>query len=323
MNVNLKKITICLSNIILLFLIIILGVLLYLVPYFFRYLLKININYYESIVSLSFDILFYIPFIIYFIIRKNEIKNENIISLIPVSKNLSILLKYFIIAFIVLFMPFLIFKIFNLINIKFVIPSSNKLIKQKLIYIFFQFIYFSFVGFVEELLFRGLILNRFLKVFKLLSSILISSLIFSFYHFIILQYIFTDANIKLYFKNSIIQNIIFTYILIYIISLIMSIIKVKTKSIYASIGYHFGYDFFVAILFNNYLANTTLNSIIWIPIFRFILHFNYPDHIYILKFQINTMPFAVLIIFLSQILYLIFIIIEFMFKNRKKLIISK
>ncbi len=317
MNVYLRKIIVFLKSILLICLIFILGVLFFRIPYFFQDLLKININYYKSIVSLSFDILFYIPFIIYFIIRRNEIKNENIISAIPVSKNLSILLKYFIIAFIILLMPFLILKIAKLINIKFVIPSSNKLIKEKIIYISLQFLIFFIVAFSEELFFRGLILNRFLKVFKLLSSILISSLIFSFFHFFILKYIFADIKIKLYFKNSIIQEILLSYIFTFIISLIISIIKVKTKSIYASIGYHFGYDFFLAILFNNYLTNTNLNSIIWIPIFRFILHFNYPDHIYIFKFQINTPPFAALIIFLSQILYLIFIIIEFMFKDRK------
>jgi membrane protease YdiL (CAAX protease family) len=323
MNVILKKVFIFFKIIFICCLLYIIGVLFIRITSFLQNLLKININNFNNNDSVLFHILFFTPYIIYFIIRKNEIKYENIISLKPILQNLTILLKYFIIVFIVLFIPFLILKMFNLIDIKFVLPTLNKLIKQKVIYILFQFFTFCLVAFVEELLFRGIILNRFLKAFKLISSIIISSLIFSFCHPLFLKYIFTDANIKLYFKNIIIEDILLSYISIFIMGVILSLLKIKTKSIYASIGYHFGYNFFLVILFFNYVSNISLNSIILIPIFRFILHFNYPDHIYIFKFQINTPSFVALIIFLSQILYLIFILMKIILKKRKRLVSTK
>jgi len=314
-----NKILILIKNILILGLLFIFAVLCFVIPYILVNLINKKNTDFNNFYFILFMILFYVPYIIYFIIRKNEIKSENIISIKPIKKNIFFVLKYFVLPFIIFFIPFLILEIFNLIDIKLFMLNSSKLKIQKMIYILFQFLNFLLVGFIEELLFRGIIFNRLLKVFKISAAILISSLLFSFYHFSILEYILADINIKLYFKNSLIQDMLFFFINIFIISITLSLLKIRTKSIHSSIGYHFGYNFFLSIFFYNSLPNNTSNSILWIPILRFIPHFNYPQQINIFKFHINTPHFIFLIIFLSQLLYLILIIIDIIIKNRKEL----
>jgi membrane protease YdiL (CAAX protease family) len=109
------------------------------------------------------------------------------------------------------------------------------------------------VAFIEEVIFRGFILQSLLKDMGTVSAICISSLIFSILHFFKTK-LLVSTGIHLFvgfiviyqsFKNIIINftSILPSVIGIFLIGVVLSYACIRTKSLYLAIGLHAGWIF--------------------------------------------------------------------------------
>ncbi|OHB98294.1 MAG: hypothetical protein A2W74_02065 [Planctomycetes bacterium RIFCSPLOWO2_12_38_17] len=109
------------------------------------------------------------------------------------------------------------------------------------------------VAFIEEVIFRGFILQSLLKDMGIVSAICISSLIFSILHFFKTK-LLVSTGIHLFvgftviyqsFKNIIINftGILPSVIGIFLIGVVLSYACIRTKSLYLAIGLHAGWIF--------------------------------------------------------------------------------
>lgn len=132
------------------------------------------------------------------------------------------------------------------------------------IYTFFLAILTSLlIGTIEELFFRGILVQESFHNMSILLIVITSSLIFSAFHFIKIPEIL-DPNIRwdtgiMYLYDAIMgYNItlkVDAFVALFLFGIALSIVKIRTKSIYYCIGLHACFVFLIKIYKQNSVVN--------------------------------------------------------------------
>lgn len=108
-------------------------------------------------------------------------------------------------------------------------------------YIIISFFVTIIVGVVEEITFRGIILNQLMQFKGEIFAIIISSIIFSLFH-------------TQYYENPIMLCYVFIF------GAVCGLLYIITKSLYLSIGLHFATDFLFFVTNKIFILNTTVSN---------------------------------------------------------------
>jgi membrane protease YdiL (CAAX protease family) len=195
-------------------------------------------TFYQTIQVIAI-VLNFVPYIVY-IINKTNIKLGDYLALPDFNTLIKIIIVSVLVRFVITIPLYHVNVFYNLLlDSKIRLIGSSMYFKAPAIVIGLRWI---FIPIAEEILFRGLVLKQFLKQFTPIKAVLLSSLIFSFYHLTLVD-----------FAGH------------FVVGIILGIFYYKTNSITVSSILH--------ILLTNYILKmenfelTPINLIVYIFIF--------------------------------------------------------
>lgn len=113
-----------------------------------------------------------------------------------------------------------------------------------IIYITTSLIFYLMVSWIEELSFRGYILNNLLESFHPFNALFISSILFAFFH------ILNTGISVLGFMN------------LFLAGILLGIVFIHTKTIWFALSLHFSWNFFQGPVFGFYVSGTEMKGFI-------------------------------------------------------------
>ena len=141
-------------------------------------------TFYQTIQVIAL-VLNFVPYVVY-LVKKTNIKLSDYLALPDFTTVIKIIIVSILVKFVITIPLYQVNVFYNLLlDSKIRLIGSSMYFKAPAIVIGIRWI---FIPIAEEVLFRGLVLRQFLKQFTPIKAILLSSLIFSFYHLTLVDF---------------------------------------------------------------------------------------------------------------------------------------